>query len=196
MKDNPDLTSMSGLVERIRLAGNGGDRVSVADIIDGIGDDAFAPLLLVPALVLISPISAIPGLSSVVGLIMALIALQMVLGVRRVWLPDILRRRTIAKSALDRAANFLERPARFIDRLTRRRLAALTAWPLSIIPSLVCVAAALVIPLFELVPMSATIISTAIALFALAMVTRDGLLLIFGLAVLGGAGLLIWNLAT
>lgn len=196
MNDDPDLTSMSGLVERIRLAGNGGDRVSVADIVDGIGDDAFAPLLLVPALVLISPVSAIPGFSSVVGLIMALIALQMALGVRRVWLPGVLRRRTIAKASLERAAGFLDRPARFIDRFTRRRLAPLTAWPLSIVPSLVCVAAALVIPLFELVPMSSTIVSTAIALFALAMVTRDGVLLIFGLAVLGGAGLLIWTLAT
>jgi hypothetical protein len=196
LTDDTDLTSMGGLVRRIRHAGNGGARVSVADVVDEIGDDAFAPLLLVPALVLISPVSAIPGLSTLGGLIMALIAMQMVLGVRRVWLPGILRRRTIAKTSLDKAANFLERPARFIDRFTRRRLAALTAWPLSIVPSLICVAAALVIPLFELIPMSSTIISTAIALFALAMVTRDGILLVFGLAVLGGAGVLIWNLAT
>jgi hypothetical protein len=44
--------------------------------------------------------------------------------------------------------------------------------------------------------MSATIIASAIALFALAMLARDGLLALSGLAVLGGAGWLFWNLVT
>lgn len=191
-----DLQSVTGLLKRVGNAGNGAKRVSVADIIDEIGDNAFAPLLLIPALVLISPISAIPGLSSAFGLIMALISLQMAIGVRRLWLPAFLRNRTLAKSKLDKATHYLERPAAFLDRVTKKRLSALTRWPLSIVPALICVAAASVIPFFELVPMSSTIISTAIALFALAMVTRDGLLLVFGLMVLGGAGFLVWNLAT
>ena len=59
-----------------------------------------------------------------------------------------------------------------------------------------CLLLALIIPLFELVPMSATIIALAIALFALAMLARDGLLALGGLAVLSGAFWLLWSVAT
>lgn len=190
------LESIEELLERLRHAGNGNDRVTVADIVDEIGDDAFPPLLLVPCLILISPASAVPGLSTVGGMIIALIASQMVLGVKALWLPGFLRRRGLEKQRLDKALDFLQRPARIIDRFTKRRFAWLTAWPLRLIPASFCLLAALVIPFFELVPMSSTIIASAIALFALALLTRDGLLVFFGMAVLAGASTLIWNIAT
>ncbi|WP_047145739.1 exopolysaccharide biosynthesis protein [Aquamicrobium sp. LC103] len=195
MADGIDPASVAALVQRIGRAGSG-EHVSVADIVEEIGDDAFAPLLLVPALILVSPASGIPGLSSLGGLVMALISFQMIAGRKVLWLPAFIRNRTIAKARLQRASAFLEKPARVIDRITRKRLAFLTAWPLRLVPLTICLAAALIIPFFELVPFSATIIGSAISLFALAMVTRDGLLVLFGTGTLGGAGYLGWSLAT
>jgi hypothetical protein len=78
--------------------------------------------------------------------------------------------------------------------MTGKRLAVLVDPPLTRLWALLCMALALIIPAFELVPMSATIIASAIALFALAMLARDGLLALSGLAVLGGAAWLFWNL--
>jgi hypothetical protein len=191
--EQPSVTDLLDMVEK---AGNGGDRVSVDDVVEAIGDDAFAPLLLVPALIIVSPASAVPGLSTVGGLVMALISAQMVFGRKSLWLPGFLARRTIARDRLDKAVAFLRRPAAFLDRVTRRRLSFLTAGPLRRLPPLICLCAAMVIPFFELVPMSSTTIAAAITLFALSLLTRDGLLLILGLGVLSLVGVLVWNVAT
>lgn len=188
--------SVSELLDQVENAGDGGDRVSVEDVVHAIGDDAFAPLLLVPALIIVSPASAIPGLSSIGGLVMALISAQMVFGRKSLWLPAFLTRRTMPRDRLDKSIAFLRKPARFLDRVTKKRLSFLTAGPLRRLPPAICLCAALVIPFFELVPMSSTTIASAITLFALALLTRDGLLLILGLCVLSLVGFLVWNVAT
>jgi hypothetical protein len=191
--EQPSVTDLLDMVEK---AGDGGERVSVDNVVEAIGDDAFAPLLLVPALIIVSPASAVPGLSTVGGLVMALISAQMVFGRKSLWLPGFLSRRTIARDRLDKAVAFLRRPAAFLDRVTRRRLSFLTAGPLRRLPPLICLCAAMIIPFFELVPMSSTTIAAAITLFALSLLTRDGLLLILGLCVLSLVGVLVWNVAT
>ncbi|MDN2566648.1 exopolysaccharide biosynthesis protein [Aquibium sp. A9E412] len=193
--DDHGPNSLTALLERLERAGRG-PRVAVAEIVDTIGARAFSPLLLVPALILISPASGVPGLSSIGGMLIALVAVQIVIGRRTLWLPGMLRRRTVGRDQLDRANRFLRRPAAFVDRWTRRRLAFLTEKPFSIVPALLCLAGGLVIPFFELVPMSSSIIATAVAFFALALVTRDGLLVLIGLAVVSGAATLGWLLAT
>lgn len=194
MADDPQ--SIEEVLDRVEDAGGSDERVSVSDIIDRIGEDAFAPLLLAPALVVVSPASAILGLSSFCGAIIALVAFQMAIGRKRLWLPGFILRRTISNRGLDRAIGYIEKPARLIDGLTRRRLTVLVGPPFDRLWALVCLLLALVIPVFELVPMSATIIASAISLFALAMVAKDGLFVLLGLAVLAGAAWLGWSVAT
>ncbi len=196
MAIRPVYPSVSDLLDMVDRAGDGGERVSVEDVVEAIGDDAFPALLLVPALIIVSPASAVPGLSSLGGMIMALISVQMVFGRRSLWLPGFLSRRTIAHTTLDKAIAFLRRPAAFLDRVTRKRLSFLTAGPLRRLPPFICLCAAMVIPFFELVPMSSTIIASAITLFALSLLTRDGLLLILGIGVLALVAFLVWNVAT
>lgn len=188
--------SIQEVLDCVEDAGNGEKRVSVADVVDHIGEGAFAPLMLVPALVIISPVTAVFGVATACGLAIALIAFQMVIGRERLWLPGFVLRQTISSRKLDRVVGWFARPARFVDGLTGRRLTVLVDPPLSRVWALLCMLLALVIPVFELVPMSATIIASAIALFGLAMLARDGLLAILGLAVLGGAFWLLWSIAT
>lgn len=188
--------SVQDVLDCVEDAPNGAKRASVADIVDHIGDGAFPPLMLVPALAIISPISAIFGVATVCGLLIATIAGQMVLGRERLWLPGFILRVSVSARNIDRVVGWFGTPARLIDRLTGKRLTALVDPPLTRLWASLCVALALVIPAFELVPMSATIIASAIALFALAMLARDGLLAIVGLGVLGGACWLLWSIAT
>lgn len=180
-----DLESVRGVLRCVEQAGDQG-RVAVSEIVEEIGDDAFGPLLLVPALLLASPASGIPGLPTIGGLLMVLIAFQVVIGCKHLWLPDFIRRRTIARGVLDTATNFLNKPARFIDRTTRKRLTLFTEGPLGFVPAVMSLAIALLVPLFEIVPMSATLAGVAVSFFALAMVTKDGLLVLIGLAVTAG----------
>lgn len=196
MEDDCEPESIEDVLDCVEQAGDGETRVSVADIVERIGDGAFAPLMLVPAFVMISPMTAMFGVATVCGLVIALIAFQMVIGRERLWLPGFVLRQTVSSRRLDRAVGWFAGPARFIDGMTGKRLSILVDPPLTRLWALLCLMLALVIPAFELVPMSATVIASAIALFGLAMLARDGLLAILGLVVLGGAFWLLWNIAT
>jgi hypothetical protein len=51
----------------------------------------------------------------------------------------------------------------------------------------------LLAPAFETVPFSVSIVGGAVALFALGMIARDGIMILIGLAVTGAAGWLMWT---
>lgn len=188
--------SVQDVLECVEDAGNGVRRASVADIVHRIGDGAFPPLLLVPALVIVSPLSAVFGVATICGMIIATIALQMALGRDTLWLPGFILRLSISSRNIDRAVRWFGGPARLIDRLTGTRLTLLVDPPLTRLWAALCLVLALAIPAFELVPLSATVIAATIALFALAMLVRDGLLALSGLGVLAGASWLLWSVAT
>ena len=193
MDDNCEPESIEDVLDCVEEAGSKDRRVSIAEIVEHIGEGAFAPLMLLPALVIISPLSAIFGLPSICGFLIGLIALQIVLGREKLWLPAFIRNRDISSSKVDKMVGWLARPARFIDGLTRERLTFLIEQPADRLWAALCLLLALIIPFFELVPMSATVIASAIALFALAMVARDGLLVLLALSILAGA---VWLFAT
>jgi hypothetical protein len=92
-----------------------GETVSVGDIVEEIGGDAFGPLLLVPALFLVTPVSGVPGMPTIGSLIISLIAVQIVLGRDSLWLPGFLTRREMKKDRLDKALSWLRKPAGWID---------------------------------------------------------------------------------
>jgi hypothetical protein len=172
-----------------------GRKVSVEEIVEEIGDRSFGPLLLVPAIILVSPASGIPSVPTIGSLIISLIAIQMVIGCKRLWLPAFIRNRRIDKNKLDRALGYMRKPAVVIDRLTRPRLTFLTERPFTIFPAAVWSAMVLFAPAFETVPFSVSVIAGAVALFALALVAKDGVVMIVALfvlvaAVLGGVSLL------
>lgn len=196
MKDDCEPESVEDVLECVEEAGEADERVSVRDIVRRIGEGAFPPLMLAPALIIVTPASAIIGLSTFCGMIVALVAFQMVIGRDRLWLPAFILNRTMPHRRLERVISHIERPARYIDRLTRKRLTVLVDPPMARLWALLCLLLSLVIPVFELVPMSATIIAATISLFALAMLARDGLLVILGLLVLAGAAWLAWGFAS
>lgn len=178
-----DTSNIEGILETVEDAGDDPDRVSVDDMLAEIGTDAFPAIIMVPALILISPLSGVPGLSSVGAAIIGLTAAQMVAGRKALWLPAFLRRRTVRRSTLHKALLWLERPAHFVDRHIGRRMTWLTRKPFSLIPALACLLISCVIPFLELLPFSTSIAATAIAFFALGLVAGDGLLVIAGIVV-------------
>lgn len=196
MSKDCEPESVQDVLECVEEAGNGVRRASVADIVRRIGEGAFPPLMLVPALAIISPLSAIFGVATICGLMIATIALQMAAGRESLWLPGFILRLSISSRNIERVVRWFGKPAQFIDRLTGQRLTLLVEPPLTRLWAALCLVLALAIPVFELVPMSATVIASAIALFALAMLARDGLLALSGLAVLAGASWLLWSVVT
>ena len=184
--------SVEEIIDEVEEAGARRERVSVGDVVDEIGAGAFPVIMLVPALVMISPASGIPGLSSVCAAIIALSAVQMAIGRRSIWLPKFIVNRTVSRSRMDTAMHWLERPARWIDHVTRKRLSALTRRPANLLPVLACIVIALVVPALELVPFSASAAGAAIALFSLGLVAEDGLFVLVGFVAMAGAAALGW----
>lgn len=166
------------------------DRVSVGDLLEDFGEASFLPALMVPALIVVSPLSAIFLLPTVMGLSIALIAGQMLCGRRSLWLPRVMLSRAVPGARLGRAVRRLERPGAWVDRQTTPRLTVLFYWPLRLIPVMGCMISGLVMPFLELVPLSSTVFGLAVVLFTVALLARDGVFVIAGLCVMAVAALI------
>lgn len=162
--------------------------VSLGAVLGRFGDRSFAPAILVPALILVSPISGIPGTPTVGALVVVLIALQALIGRKFLRLPGFLMRRKIRAGQMVKALRWLARPAAWIDRHSLGRLHMLTAPPLSLIAYAVVLLIALSWPLLELLPFITSFGAGAVSLIALGLMTRDGAYLIAGYAVAGLLG--------
>lgn len=178
---------LGDITDCLRDAGEG-ETVHVRDIVESLGRASFAAILLVPALIIVTPLSGIPGLSSVGGIIIALISLEMALGRRHVWLPGWILARGIERKRFVGALDWAKKPIGVIDRITRPRLTALTAPPFALVPEILCVACGAAMPFLELVPFSSSILASAVFLFAVALLTRDGLVVLLGLFAVAAAG--------
>jgi hypothetical protein len=157
------------------LAQQGHGRVSVADLMDMLGERSFGPLLLVPSLIAVSPVGAIPGLPAITSAIIVLIAGQILVGHEHFWIPGWLARRSIDAHGLERGLEKFRPVARFIDHLLRPRLPWLTQGPSFYAIALFCLLIGLVTPILELVPLGGIPPNAAVVAFSLAITARNGL---------------------
>jgi len=174
-----DVSKISTVLDRMNGAGEGGT-VSVGDIVESMRDQSFAPLLLVPALLLASPISGIPGTPTLMAAIIALIVVQMLMGRTYLWLPGFLSRRQVSAARMAKAVQFLRKPAAFSDRFLHARLSVLADRPASYAALLTCLGITVTMPMMEFLPFVASVAALAIACFAAGLLIRDGLLIIAG----------------
>lgn len=192
--DRPDPPNhadhaISDVLDRLEEALHEGD-VTVGEVMSHLGQHSFPALILLPALISASPASAVPGVTAVVALIVATLVVQMLAGRRCAWLPQFLARRRIASDKLGQGVRWLRRPVNAIERVVRPRLTAVFHRPLLYLPLLVILAVACVMPFLEVIPLSGSIASVAVALFATGLLTRDGLLVLAGLGFVGAVGVL------
>lgn len=185
-----EVHSLRDLVEQIEDAGQGRE-VSVESVLQSIGERSFAPLLLVVSVLLVTPLGAVPGAPTFGAVIIALIGLQMLLGRRELWLPQVLLRRKISGEKLTRTVRYIEPVARTVDKLVHPRLPRLARAPFSRIIGAACALIALTMPPLEVVPMANAATGATVALFALALTVRDGLLVLVALAASGGVAYLV-----
>lgn len=165
------------------------DDIPLGEILSFLGDRAFGLMMLVMALPMATPLSAIPGVSAVFGLPLAIICFQLMLGFRQPVLPRALAERTIKRQvfaqAVERAAPWLVK----IERVIHPRLKPLTGPVAERLIGMVCVVMAGILALP--IPGGNQPPALAIALFAIAIIERDGLFTILGLVVVVLALLLL-----
>lgn len=177
--------NLGTLLAFMKQAGEPDEPVTIACMLEATGHRSFGALLLVPGLLVFSPLSGIPGLPSFFAVMVGLIALQLLAGRKHFWLPQWLLQRSASRSKYDRALAFLKRPARFVDRLLRHRLTFLTEGLAVRINALLCLLIAATMPPLELIPFGNSTAGAALTFLGLGMMARDGALVIAAIALLG-----------
>lgn len=159
--------------------------VSLGDILSRIGQRSIAASLLVLALLMVSPLSAIPFLPSLVAVVIVMIAGQAVIGREHLWLPRFMTNRQISASKLRRAIDSLARPARWIDNHRSGRWLVLTQQPIAAVAYIVVIMVALTWPPLSFVPFSTTLSAVGMAMLAAGQTLKDGVFVMIGYAYLG-----------
>lgn len=193
-RDDP-LGSVTEVVDRMAEAASG-DKTQLREITKAMGEASFVPVLMAPALAVVTPLSGIPLFSSACGILIALVSLQMLMNRDHIWLPDFIMRREVPSDRLRKAAEWLKKPAAWLDRHSKERLGVLVRRPFDWVTEAACLLCGAAMPFLELVPFSSSTLGAAVVLFSLALLVRDGLysvLAVIFMAFLGGGAYLIFS---
>ena len=158
--------------------GLGGEDVSIGEVLDAIADRGFGLILLILALPAALPLPA-PGYATPFGLMMALLALQMMRGRRTPWFPERVRNRRISRSKLTWTVKNAGVPLRFVEWIIRPRLSGLARNRafLSLIGFIVLLMS---ISMSMPIPLTNTAPSFVIFVLAAGILEEDGLVLLGG----------------
>lgn len=194
MRDDNDPTTMQQLLDQIRASSEGLEYVPVANILEAVGERSFGPVVLLAGLITIAPlIGDIPGVPTLLGMVVVLTLGQLLFRRHSIWLPGWISGRQVPREKLLKGVDWLQRPARFLDRVTKPRLTCLVNGPGLYVMALICIAVALDMPAMELVPFSANGGGAALMTFGLAIVVRDGLVALIATTI---TGLTLWLIAS
>lgn len=190
------VSDLEQMLERISGAARKREQVSLDVILDEVGRRSFGPMLLLAGLVAVAPvIGDIPGVPTIVGFFVVLIAGQLVFRRQQIWLPRWLLERSVQQDKLCKALEWMRKPARFVDRLLRPRLEPLIDGKGTYAMAIVCVLIGLAMPAMEVVPFSANLGGAALGAFGLSLIARDGLLALLGFIFTAAtAGVVVYGL--
>jgi hypothetical protein len=172
--------SVGDVVECLDEVAEDKRKVCVGDAIEAFGYRSYGPLLLVPALLELTPFGAIPAVPTAIALVIAIFATQIAIGRKTMWLPAKLRGLTFSSERLDKATEKISPWAKKIDKWFHRRYPELTDQLGMRIAAVCCLLLCLTVPPLELLPLASSAPMAAIATFGLAITVRDGLLMIAG----------------
>ena len=178
----PGQHAVCGILDDLADVAEENGRVRVRTLVEAFGHRGYGALLLAPALLEISPLGAVPGVPTALALVVLLFAVQIVLGRDHMWLPDVVGQRTVDGDTLRAATRKMRPVAGRLDAWSHGRLDRLVERPFTQVAAGMCAALTLAVPPLEIVPFASTVPMAAIAVFGLALVVRDGVLMLFAIA--------------
>lgn len=185
MRETPK--NLTDMLQSLRDNTQGQDKVAVDDLLSAVGQRSFGPVVLIAGLIIIAPlIGDIPGVPTLFGLIVLLTLGQRLFQRQSVWIPKKLSAQKLSRETLIKGLDWLQKPARIIDRWSRPRLIWLVRGAGQYLMAVICMMVAACMPAMELVPFSANGGALALMVFGMAMVVEDGLLALVGIVITGG----------
>jgi hypothetical protein len=157
-----------------------GERISLGELTTSLGDRGFGLLVLIFALPNIIPM--IPGVSTVSGVVIALVGLQMMIGRHAPWMPGFVAEKTMPREQLaamvDRTVSWVER----LERVAQPRWTGMTRGPMHVVlgAMFVLLGAILALPLSWIGNFPPGV---ALVVLSIGMLEEDGLLVALGHAI-------------
>lgn len=189
-----DPHSVGDVVEGLEELADSEDEVRIADVLDKFGSRSFAPVMLVFALLEISPIGVVPGVPTFLALCVAVVAAQLLFGRDHIWVPGWIADRSVGSKKLNKATDKLEGPADKLDGIAKERFEVLTEGPALQVAGGIIILLCLLVPPLEVLPWASAGPMLAISVICLAILVRDGLAMLVAYLVAAGAigGLGYW----
>lgn len=153
------------------------ERISIRDIFGAMGDRAFGALMLIFALPNVFPTP--PGTSAVLGAPLVFLTAQLTFGLSP-WLPAFIADRSLSRKDFAAIAARITPWLSWAEKMLKPRLTVLVQPPVENIIGLICLLLAVVLALP--VPLGNILPAFAICLFSFAILERDGVFALFGLA--------------
>jgi hypothetical protein len=166
-------------------AGDG--KVRLADGLEAMGHRAYGPFFILLPLIEMSPVGGIPGLPTAMALVLGLLAVQLVLGRDHMWLPSFVEKRGLKGHKLITVAEKMEPVGRKLDKWFHDRLPVLTKGLMIRFAGIAITLLCLTVPPLELLPFASTGPMLAILAFGIALLVRDGVLMLVACALALGA---------
>jgi hypothetical protein len=193
-----DANSIGDVVDGLEELAESEDEVCIGDVLDKFGSRSFAPVMLVFALLEISPIGVIPGVPSFLALCVALVAVQLLFGRDHIWVPKWISERSVGAGKMHKATEKLGGPADSLDGVARERLQVLTRGAALQVAGGIIILLCLLVPPLEVLPWASAGPMIAVSVICLAILVRDGLAMLVAYlvaaAALGGLG--YWSFAS
>ncbi len=192
----PSKTPLTDIIDDIVADAKDGE-LTLGDVLDDLGDRSYGPLFFLLGLIILLPVGAIPGVPIVLGAVLIILAVQFVLGLKHPWMPTRFRRLSIseekARDTERRVSPFL----RFVDRFVDARILWIVSRPMRVFAAASIILLSIAMVPLEIVPFGVAVPAAAIVAFGLAIVARDGLVMLIALGFVGGTGWLcvsVWSM--
>jgi hypothetical protein len=171
------------LLDVIENAADKHSHVSFRQVYDAVGHRSFGPLLLVTGLIVLMPVVGdIPGVPTVMGVVVILIAGQLLAQRKQFWLPRRLLDASLSARKVCKGVGWLRKPAGVVDKAVRPRLTRFVTAPWTYVIATFALLIGVAQPFMELVPFSANGAGAALTAFGLALIARDGLVALVAMA--------------
>jgi len=162
-------------------------------LLDSLSSRSHGPMLLFPAIIAISPIGMIPGMSIVTGTLIILIATQMMFFSNRPWIPNRIAGFEFSRAKLISGVDKTNPWVKRFEKIVKARFEFLASGIMIYPIAIVCILLAISFYPLAFVPLGVLAPGFAVTMFALGLTARDGLLVMFGFLLTAVAGYIIWT---
>lgn len=181
--DGEEPHDLGQLLDVIEDVADKHSKVSFGQLYEAVGHRSFGPLLLIAGLIVLMPlVGDIPGVPTVMGAVVVLIAVQLLAHRKQFWLPRRMLDASLGAPKVCKGVRWLRKPAGAVDKVVRPRLTQFVTKPWTYVIASIALVIGMAQPFMELVPFSANGAGAALTAFGLALIARDGLVALVAMA--------------